>query len=38
MAAFSLTVVAPVRGYHVYIERWEAAIGDCLTFKREFGK
>jgi hypothetical protein len=21
-----------------FIERWEAAIGDCLTFKRQFGK
>ena len=38
MAACSLEVVAPFRGYHVYKEHWEPTIGDHITFERESGE
>ena len=38
MAEFSLTVVAPVRRYHPYLDQWEAGIDAALFFERELSK
>ena len=38
MAAFSLHVVAAIRGYHVYKESWEPSVGDLVTFRRHIGE
>ena len=38
MAEFSLTVEAAVRGYHAYMEQWEAAVDTPLYFERELGE
>ena len=38
MAEFSLTVVASVRGYHTYMDQWEAEIDSALFFERELGE
>ena len=38
MAKFSLTVEAAVRGYHAYMEQWEAAVDTTLYFERELGE
>ena len=35
MLEFFLTVVAPVRGYHVYTDQWEAETDTALFFERE---
>ena len=34
MSSFSLQVVAPIRGYHVYKELWEPNIGESLSLCR----
>ena len=33
MVEFSLVVEAPVRGYHAYMDQWEAAINTSLFFE-----
>ena len=33
MVEFSLVVEAPVRGYHAYLDQWEAAINTSLFFE-----
>ena len=38
MAEFSLTIEAAVRGYHAYMEQWEAAADTTLYFKLELGE
>ena len=38
MAAFSLRVVVPIRGYHVYKETWKPSLVDHETFERHNGK
>ena len=38
MAKFSLTVKAADRGYHAYMEQWEAAVDIPLYFKLELGE
>ena len=30
--------MAPVRGYHAYMDQWEAEIDTALFFKRELGE
>ena len=34
MAKFSLTVEAAVRGYHAYMEQWEAAVDTTLYYNK----
>ena len=34
MAAFSLRVITPVKGYYMYKEAWEPSLADDVTFKR----
>ena len=38
MAEFSLTLVAPVRGYHANMDQWEAEIDAALLFERELSE
>ena len=38
MAAFSLRVVAPVRGYHAYKETWEPSLADRVNFEQHNGR
>ena len=38
MATFSLRVVVPIRGYHVYKEAWESSLLNRATFKRHNGR
>ena len=38
MAEFSLMVEASVRGYHAYMDQWEAAINTSLFFERTLGE
>ena len=38
MAEFFLTVVAPVCGYHAYMEQWEAEIDTAFFFEHELGE
>ena len=37
MAEFFLTVEAAIRGYHVYVDQWEAAVNTTVVFGRELG-
>ena len=38
MAELSLTLVAPVRGYHAYMDQWEAETDTALFFEQELGE
>ena len=38
MAEFSLTVVAPVCGYNMYMDKSEAEIDTALFFEQELGE
>ena len=38
MGEFSLTVEAAVRGYHAYMEQWDAAVYTTLYFECELSE
>ena len=35
MAAFSLSTIAAIRGYHVYKDSWEPSVGDLKRYNGE---